>query len=444
MGDEILASNRPFKGSGSVGFWRWAAPATSPHIRGHGLSQIEAVVHVSWELPFPLRLAPKAFFVWEPEYGLALLDPRPRVGDLIWSRTSTVLPATAVFKDLGPPNKHAYPDCDYLLTAKLTSGEELPTVKLIRGPAGGFIEPRAYTHVNLFLGLRHRESYHDPSVMERAGCALNNVLDVYRFVTMDPLVRSVHVDKDCYYTMQSVAELPESSRTLFIREILRSVGDLAFGHVIGVNRSHTIGLNSFEDLFVGSDLPEPNLDLLLHLSLAPHKLEMFHQLVFSAIRRLKRHEEALSVLDAQSSFEALVAVLVREDLQRKGVGPTNIEIQLGLRGPLHSLRYRLKHLDLVSANQVVSGTTPPAFLNSSAEREWRSKLYALRNRIIHEGLRTVSFAEAKAALVAGLHALHAIQSLHPAFERQLTWSGTALDLQHIEHTAGRISRLFEA
>lgn len=408
------------------------------------MSQIAAVVQVSWELPFPLRLAPRAFLVWEPEHGLALLDPWPRVGDLVWSRTSTVLPATAVFKDLGPPNAHAYPDRDYLLTAHLTSGEEFPAVKLIRGPAGGFIEPRAYTHVNLFLCLSHRGSYSDPSVMDRAGRALNNVLDVYRFVTMDPLARSIHVDKDCYYTMQSVAELPASSRPLSIEEILRSVSDLAFGHVIGVNRSHTIGLNSFEDLFVGDSLPEPNLSLLLRLSLAPHQLELFHQLVFSAIRRLKRHEEALSVLDAQSAFEALVAVLVREGLQRQGVAPTGIEAQLGLRGSLHSLQRRLEWLDRVAASQVAGGTNPPAFLNSPPERQWRTKLYALRNRIIHEGLRTVSFAEAKAALVAGLHAIHAIQSLHPAFGRQLTWSGTALDLHHIEETAGRISRLFEA
>jgi hypothetical protein len=317
-------------------------------------------------------------------------------------------------------------------------------VRLVQGPNGGFIEPRAYTHVNLFLCLSHRDGYSDPAVLERAGRALNNLLDVYRFVTMDPIVRSIRVDKDCYYSMASVAELPASSRALPMEQILRSIGDLAFGHVIGVNRCHTVGLNSFEDLFVGDSLPEPYLGLLLPLCRAPHQLELFHQLVFSAIRRLKRHEEALSVLDAQSAFEAFVAVLVREDLQRQGVSAHDIEVQLGLGGPLHSLQRRLERLDRVVASLVTRTTAPPAFLKSPQEQAWRKNLYALRNRIIHEGLRTVSFAEAKAALVAGLHAIHAIQSLDAVFGRQLTWSGAALNLDHIEQTAGRISRLFEA
>jgi len=407
------------------------------------MRQIEAVVHVSWELPFPLRLDPSAIFIWEPQHELALLDPRPRVGDLSWLRTSTVLPAAAVFKETGPLNQYEFPDRDYLVAAQLASGQKFPTAKLLRGPKGGFVEPRAYTHVNLFLCVSHQERYKDPSVMDRAGQALNNVLDVYRFVTMDPLVRSIRVDKDCYYTMTSVANLPMASRTLTVEEILRSVGALRFGHEIGVNRSHTVGLNSFEDLFVGDSLSEPTLGLFIQLARAPHQLELFHQLVFSAIRRLKRHEEALAVLDAQSAFEAFVAALIREELQRQGASATEIKTELGLGGSLHSLQRRLERLDQVAVS-LAGGRTPPLpFLKSPAESTWRNGLYAVRNRIIHEGLRVISFTEAKAALVAGLHGMHAIESLHPAFVRQLTWSGGALDLGHIQQTAGRISRFFE-
>jgi hypothetical protein len=72
-----------------------------------------------------------------------------------------------------------------------------------------------------------------------------------------------------------------------------------------------------------------------------------------------------------------------------------------------------------------------------------ARLYGLRNRIVHEGLRSVPFEEAKAGVVAGLHAIHQIQDLTYAFARPMIWSGAALDLDHIQKSAGRISRLFE-
>lgn len=409
------------------------------------MPQCEAVVHVSWELPFALRLSSRAFFIWEPEYGVAVFDPRPRVGDLTWQRSSSVLPADTLYTDLGPPNEHAFPDREYLVTSLLQSGRELPTAKLTSGSAGGFVEPRAYTLANLFLCLQTRSTYDSPAVMERAGEALNNFVDVYRFVTMDPLIRSLRVDKDCYYTMLSVADVPLDSQALPAQAVLQNIGNLGFGHILGVNCAHKIGLNSFDDLFPGDPLPDANFQLLLQLTGAPHHLELFHQLIFSAIRRLKRHEEALAVLDAQSAFEALVALLVREELQRQGLSSTDIETQLSYSGPLGTLQRRLERLDRVAASLAPgsAGGRPPAFLNSPTEYNWRRDLYKLRNRIVHEGLRTVPFQDAKRGIVAGLHAVHAIQALHPAFNRPLTWSGPALDLLHIQESAGRLSRLFE-
>lgn len=46
------------------------------------MARYEALVHVLWELPFPLRLPPVGLFCWEPGEGVALFDPRPEVGDL--------------------------------------------------------------------------------------------------------------------------------------------------------------------------------------------------------------------------------------------------------------------------------------------------------------------------------------------------------------------------
>ncbi|MBI4331649.1 MAG: hypothetical protein HY673_10250 [Chloroflexi bacterium] len=407
------------------------------------MPQYEALVHVLWELPFPLRLPPVAFFCWEPGEGVALFDPRPEVGELAWKRRSGFLQAAEVFAEPGLSNE-CYPTHDYHITSELRSGREIKTALLTCGPAGGFAEARPYTVANIFLCLRQRADYVSAAVLERADDALNNILDVYRFVTMDPLARSVRADHDCYYTLVSVADLPPEVGEIEPRSALQMVACLSFGSVIGMNRAHHVGLNSFDDLLAGEIIPSDVLRLFDFLISAPHDLELFHQLIFSAIRRLKRNEHALAVLDAQSALESLVAVLVVENLTRQGKTLQQIEAEMAPGGRFHTLQRRLEELDRIAVTQTPSSAQPRRFLSSPEEAQWRTALYGLRNRIVHEGLRTVPFVDAKAALVAGLHAIYRIQDLAHPFGRAMIWSGATLDLGHIQQSAGRISRLFEA
>ena len=399
------------------------------------MPQFEAIAHVLWELPFPLRLPPHALLTWEPDEEIALCDPRPSVGDLTWRRTSELLRPEQVFSDLGPPN-NIFPQHDYVITARLASGDEIPTAKLTQGPTGGFIEPRPYTVANFFLCLRSKRDYAGPRLMERAGLALNNILDVYRFVTMDPLARSVRADLDSYYTIISVANLPQPAKERTSHEALSLLGTLTFGSTIGKNRLHHIGLNSLDDLLSGRVLPLDTVRLLYSIVRTSHSLELFHQLLLEAVRRLKRGEHAFAVLDAQSAFETFIAVLTAESLQNQGMTPAAIETEMALGGKLHLLQQRLRHLNSIA-------TAPTPFLGSVEETNWRRDLYDVRNRIVHGGIRSVSFADARVAVIAGLHAVAAVQSLNPSFQRKMTWSGSALDLPHIQQTAGRLSRLFE-
>lgn len=407
------------------------------------MAQYQALAHVFWELPFPLRLPPAAFFCWEPGEGLGLFDPRPEVGELVWRRRSCLLQAAEVFPAVGHPNQ-CYPTHDYVITSRLRSGREIKTAQLTRGPEGGFVEARPYTIANIFLCLRQRAEYPSPGVLERAGLALNNILDVYRFITMDPLARSLRADQDSYYTLVSVADLPEDLGDVEPKAALQMLGCLSFGSEVGVSRAHHVGLNSFDDLVAGDTIPGDAVRTLDSLIAEAHELELFHQLVFSAIRRLKRKEHALAVLDAQSAFESLVSVLVGESLTTQGETPQQIETAMAPGGRVHTLQRRLEELDRVAGTQAGPGTQPLRFLGSPEESQWRTALYALRNRIVHEGLRDVPFAEAKAGLMAGLHAIHRVQELTPAFNRAMIWSGAALDLGHLQQSSGRLSRLFEA
>jgi len=406
------------------------------------MTYYRAIAHILWELPFPLRLLPTPFWVWEPSEGVALFDPRSDVGELAWKRKSSFLQAGEVFEHFGiDPN--CYPSRNYFVTSKLSSGKEIGTAHITGGREGGFAEARPYTVANIFLCLRHRDEYSSDTVLKRAGDALNNILEIDRFLTMDPLVRPIDADSDCYYTLVSVADVPKDQQKNDPKALLAMSDRLPFGSVIGESRAHYIGLNSYDDLISDRAISKEILRHFISMVLIPHALELFHQLILSAIRRLKRNENAMAVLDAQSAFESLVAVLVYESLIKQGKSTDQIESEMDQGGPLHTLQRRLEALDRIAVQQTAGGVESRRFLGSTQEALWRRVLYRLRNRIIHEGVRIVSFENAKEAIRAGLHAIYVIQDMVPEFNRKLIWSGDTLELMHIRQSAGRLSRLFE-
>lgn len=400
----------------------------------------EALAHVLWELPFPLRLPPEIIPVWEPEEQIALFDPRPEVGEIVWRRTSTLLDRASVVPDAGPANNW-YPEYDYRLFAHYPppNGRTL-IAQIDRGKEGGFIEPRQYAVVNVILCLRNKADGATDTVIRRAASVVNNILDVYRFVTLDPHARGLRADLDTYYTVVSIGALPALGDVEHAGVALQAIDQVRFGTELGVNRFHRMGANAFSDLFEPEPLHRELRQIFDDLVREPHELELFHLLMFSAIRRLKRHEHALAIFDAQSALETLVAAILVERLAAAGHTAAAIKPMLEPGGPFLPLQRRLNELDRIAQAQ----PAPRRFAGSTQEQRWRQTLYRLRNEIAHEGRREVSFDEAKEALVAGMHAMHAIQDLAPDFNRALAWGGDVLDLPHVVESRGRLARLFES
>lgn len=407
------------------------------------MAEYDSVAHVQWELPFPLRLPPKNFLCWEPKEGTALFASVPAVGTFSWRRASTLLAAADVFPEPGS-GVATFPTHDYRITSVLGSGREVLTAELTRGPSGGFQEPRPYSVANVFLCIRDVGHSWADGTIERATAVLNNVIDLYRFFALDPLTRSIDAERDTYYTLVSRARIPIEWRESTAAETLQRIGELHFGSTIGKDRVHRIGANSYNDMNVGAPLASGPLAAFARATRVRQEPDVFQVLVFSAIRRLKRFEWALAILDAQSAFEVLVASVLSDVLKKSGLSSSDIEDQFAIRGRFDTLQKRLQELDRVAVAEATSTGEPTRrFLGSAAESAWREHLYRIRHRVVHEGLREVTFDDAKRAVSAGLKAGHAIQDLRPSFNRHWMWAGDALELHHITESPGPLSRMFE-
>ena len=408
-------------------------------------SRYTSVVQVRWELPFPLMLREEAFLCWEPGEGAGVFNPSGHIGTLQWKRSCTFLPAKDVFGATPQPQaSESLPAHDYRQDCVLTDGKQVTTAEIYGGPDGGFAEARPFTVANIFLCMSQPGSYKDASITDRACASLNNIIDIYRFITMDPLPRPIENKGDHYCTLVSEARVPENLQQLTPGELLLQISRLQFGSIIGKNRLYVVGANTLTDL-IGNKPSAEGLDLYYKLVREEHRLELFHQLIFSAIRRLKRREMALAVIDAQSGFESAVASMLKDGLRAKGWMDDKIDEILRYKGGLHFLQPRLQELDnIAEANAGSTGKPFKRFLGSDAEIGWRENLYNLRNEIVHGGRRATTFEETKIAIVSGLKAINYLHSMCPYFARSFMWADRALELQHLEESAGRLFRLFES
>ncbi|MFW6121958.1 MAG: hypothetical protein ACOC80_13830 [Petrotogales bacterium] len=404
----------------------------------------KSVVLVRWELPFPLRLPQQALLCWEPGEGVALFDPEGCVGSLNWKRKCEFFKSSLVFqKARTPQDPRHWPIHNYTIKSELTSGEAVVTAELYGGSEGGFTEARPYTVANIFLCVASKYPYKESEIVKRASASLNNLVETYRFLTLDPFPRPLHNEDDHYCTTISKAHVPEALQYLSPENLLNRINQITFGSTIGKDRSQIVGTNSFEDL-VGNSLAQGGIELLYKYARTKNRLELFHQLIFSSIRRLKRREGALAIIDAQSAFEAAVTSMLKNGLISIGWNQSKINNELKYTGSLHSLNKRLKKLDEIAkkAKKRAGGSFKP-FLGSIAETEWRQNLYNIRHEVVHRGLRYVSFKKAKRGIVVGLKAISFLHKSCSYFERQFIWSGKSLELEHIKKSPGRLFRIFE-
>lgn len=399
-----------------------------------------SIIHVRWELPFPILLPSHAFFCWEPKEEVAVFVPEGHVGSLQWNRMCSLCLPEVVFgekplaQDPNMFSKHDYK----LASVNSKSKKRVFTAELLHGPNGGFIEAKPYTVANIFLCTSSPDSINDKSITLRANAVLNNIIDIYRLLSLDPLLRPINEDTDHYYTIISEATLPKHLHNLSAREILTHIEEMTFGGEMGKGRVNKIGIDSFEDL-KGNKLSSENIEFFNKAIQFEHQLELFHQLIFSAIRRLKRKEGALAIIDAQSSFESAVASMLKDGLHSKGWNDEDIKSAFEFKGRFHLLIHRLIQLE-----EIANEFNKINFFKSDAEREWRLYLYDIRNEIVHGGKREVSFDEAKRGIVSGLKAIRFLNDMCPLFERKNMWSMKTLELPHIQKTSGRLSRIFEA
>jgi hypothetical protein len=396
-----------------------------------------SVLSARFDIPFYLRLPSSAFFTWDPEYGTAAIYPRQHLGEITFSKDSSKF--VSAKKLLDSPSQPIeglfYPEI--LMTCKTKGFGEVPTLHIDTGPTGGFSELRAYSELSVFIAI---EKDHDPfssRAKARIFDVLNNFIDIYRIITQDPYIHRIDEEFDTYLVDYSAGVIPEQYHDSLSGDMLKHIQEIAFHSEIGKGRQLKTRLNTLEDLFPGKILEKTFLDLFGKLIQEPYNTPIHYELIFTAQVELKRRNYHIVLLEAETAFEVYIAYALLN--VAVALGEVKFKIIADMENPkkLGMLNQRLIKLDsLIKVYRKSQGLAVSTdFIGSATHKEWKNYLYKLRNKIIHEGWRFVTFDQAKRGIAACKSAIREIEDHLPGIANKIQiYPG----IEHLQNTAGRL------
>ena len=145
----------------------------------------------------------------------------------------------------------------------------------------------------------------------------------------------------------------------------------------------------------------------------------------------------MAVLEAETAFEVFIARRLRQLAVSAGSSDEGVTKRFENPRDLGLLKARIRELDrLIVAYRTAKGLpTVSRFGDSSTHQTWEEDLYRLRNRIVHSGLRAITFDMARNAIGAGKNALRMIEGAIPDFADPVQ---IATDVSFLQNTAGRL------
>jgi hypothetical protein len=393
------------------------------------------ILSVRLDLPFYLRLPSSIFLTWDPEYEVAAISPSQHVGDIKFSKQSSLLAPQVI---LDSYSSHEYPSYEYMVTSVTSEHEEIKTLNINTGSNGGFTEVRAFTELSIFLLTDENSSPFSSKIKNRSMQVLNHFLDIYRLTTQDGYVHRVDGQLDEYFIEYSLGKIPGSLQNDGVLDILKKINEIPFTRDIGDLCEMQIRMDTIEDLFPGKIINGEPMNLFCQLIRRKYDMPIHYELILNAQREIKLRNYNIAIIDAETAFEAYISNILLET--SIAIGLSRKHVLRNMKNPknLGLLSKRLIELDNIVRQYRNERKLPllADFVNSTFHTEWKNDLYEIRNKIIHEGWRLATYTDALKGIGCCKVAITEIESRVPGLSNSIQiYSG----VDHIKNTAGRLS-----
>lgn len=373
-----------------------AADSTPP--RGPGF------ITVTLDVPFGLGLPNGGYLTLDPIKGLAVIQPVLREGARSFFRVAPIIGPTS-FEDLKakarqyerPREAHSYTE-----TSTLQDGSEKATLNIHCGADGGFAETRYYSEIQITfleddLGVLGTQGY----LLTRATDILNPFLDKYRLLVENYRVSRVTGERNfylavCYTSPLQPEELGLSAEQLIARLPLGRT----FSHRLGQGAANIVRTNSLDHLGPPPPIPVGVEKTIIDFVQRPYEMPLSYDLVMQALRSLQIDRDSkMAIVHAATAVEVHVLHLLHGLLVLVGRSASDAWHVLENDSDYEGVKPRLKRLESDTKSYAeANGLTHTPFVGGKLYGRWENTLAHKRNRAVHAGVASFTWAEAAEAI----------------------------------------------
>jgi len=379
-------------------------------------------VSVLIDVPFPISIPNGAYFVYDPQKGIAAIEVSLREGSRAFFRNRPIQGPTS-FTDLRDASTNLQRLDDgrsYLLASRLPDGSQKATLNLHTGQDGGFSECKYFSHTSVtFLA-------DDIAIISAAGEAvqkrtfeiLNPFLDKYRLVNEDYRISPLSIARNFYLAVCHTSPLTPEESGLTPTELFNRLSNpRTFFRELGYGAANILRMNSYELLGPRSQL-SPGVQTFFDAFIREkYEMPLSYALILESLANLQRtNDYRLAIIHAETAFEVHVVDRLLKLMIDEGMSRSDASAAIDSDRSFWGVKSKIRQLDsrirsYSSRNSLAYG----AFVGSTLYARWEADLYRHRNAAVHAGANAFTYSEAHTAIGTAKECIATIDSRIPTF-----------------------------
>ena len=378
-------------------------------------------VSVLLDVPFPISIPNGAYFVFDPEKGIACVETALLEGSRAFFRSRPIQGQTSFegLRDASADMQRLDRGRSYLMASRMKDGTQKATLNLHTGRDGGFAECKYFSQVSVtFLADDIGIISGSDEVRERAFKILNPFLDKYRLLNEDYRISPVSVSRNFYVAVCHTSPLTTDEKRLPPTELFRRLSTpRTFFRELGRGAENILRLDSYELLGPRSPLSSEIQTFFETFVQEYYEMPVSYSLVLESLGNLQRtNDYRLAIIHAETAFEVHVVDRLLKLMVDEGMAAANASLRIETDNAFWGVKKKISQLDSYtqrydSRNGVPSGS----FIGSVLYSRWEKDLYKLRNEAVHAGANLFTYQQAHAAIGIAKECILLIDSRIPTF-----------------------------
>ena len=378
-------------------------------------------VSVLLDVPFPISIPNAAYFVFDPEKGIACIEVSLQEGVRAFFRGRPIQGPTsfAELRQATSSMQRLDQGRSYIATSRLPDGGQQATLNLHTGQDGGFLECKYFSQVAVtFLADDIGIISAGDQVEKRAFEILNPFLDKYRLLNEDYRISPISEAQNFYVAVCHTSPLAADELGLTSTELINRLSNpRIFFRDLGHGAANILRTNSYELLRPRSRL-SPGIQTFFDTYVQErYEMPLSYSLILESLANLQRTRDyRLAIIHAETAFEVyvvdrLLMLMIDEGMTRPDASST-IEADRNFWG----VKNKIRQLDArIRSYSSRNGLAFSAFVKSALYSRWETDLYRHRNAAVHTGANSFTYDEAHIAIGTAKECIVSIESRIPTF-----------------------------